>query len=138
MLNACRFVTGGHAIKIAEGQNSHSSLTSDGLIQLKVRQIRGINFQHGQFKARIGTLEELFEAWTWGQLGVHDKPCALLNIDGFFDQLIGFLDMIRDQSFLMPTHRDMLIVKNDPEELLDAFAAYEHPVTEKWISEENI
>ncbi len=86
----------------------------------------------------IGTLEELFEAWTWGQLGVHAKPCALLNIDGFFDELIAFLDKIRDESFLMPIHRGMLIVENDPVKLLDAFDAYEHPITEKWLSEENI
>ncbi len=50
----------------------------------------------------IGTLEELYEVWTWRQLGYHDKPIGLLNVQGFYDTLLGFMDLVRDQGFLGP------------------------------------
>jgi uncharacterized protein (TIGR00730 family) len=56
----------------------------------------------------IGTLEEFFEIWTWGQLGLHHKPFGLLNVAGFFDPLLAFLDQLADQRFLRPEHRGML------------------------------
>src|SRR3546814_1326840 len=62
----------------------------------------------------IGTLEELFEVWTWAQLGTHAKPCALLNGLGFYDGLLTFLDHVVGQGFLKPIHREMLIVEDDP------------------------
>ncbi len=86
----------------------------------------------------IGTLEELFEVWTWAQLGVHPKPCALLNVEGFFDKLVEFLDMVRDEKFLRPMHRDMLIVEQDGNALLDAFDAYVPPKTTKWITKDTV
>ena len=63
----------------------------------------------------IGTLEELFEVWTWGQLGSHRKPCALLNVAGFYDRLLGFLDFVADEAFLRPVHREMLLVAETPD-----------------------
>ncbi len=80
-----------------------------------------------------GTLEEIFEAWTWAQLGHHRKPVGLLNVDGFFDALIAFLDHQCRERFIRSEHRDMLIVDSDPEKLLDRFATYRPPVVEKWI-----
>ena len=68
----------------------------------------------------IGTLEELFEMWTWAQLGLHDKPCVLLNIAGYFDQLIGFLDKMTDSGFLKEVSRLQLQVANSPEEAVIA------------------
>jgi hypothetical protein len=67
----------------------------------------------------IGTLEEVFEAFTWLQLGLHLKPVGMLNVDGFYDALLRFLDQTRDHGFLTPTHRDMLIVEREPERLLE-------------------
>ncbi|AMN48351.1 LOG family protein [Steroidobacter denitrificans] len=67
----------------------------------------------------IGTLDELFEAWTWTQLDLHDKPCALLNHEGYFDALIGFLDQATQAGFLRPRHRAALHVGTDPAALLD-------------------
>lgn len=81
----------------------------------------------------IGTLEEIFEVWTWGQLGRHDKPCGLLNAAGFYDGLAGFLDHVAGEQFMKPKHRAMLIVEESGEAILDAFAAYRPPVVEKWL-----
>ena len=81
----------------------------------------------------LGTLEELFEVWTWGQLGHHAKPCALLNINGFYDRLSSFLDHVAEEAFLKPIHREMLIVEQGVSSLLPAMARYEAPRANKWI-----
>lgn len=81
----------------------------------------------------IGTLEELFEVWTWAQLGSHTKPCALLNILGFYDRLLEFLDQVVGQGFLKTVHRGMLLVEEDPTVLLHAMASYQAPLASKWI-----
>lgn len=75
----------------------------------------------------IGTMEELFEVWTWSQLGRHKKPVGVLNVDGYYDQLLGFLDTMRDDGFVENKHRDMLKTGTDPNALIDALAAYEFP-----------
>jgi uncharacterized protein (TIGR00730 family) len=80
-----------------------------------------------------GTLEEIAEVWTWAQLGDHEKPCGLLNIAGFHDALIGFLDHARDQGFMRPQHRDMLLSADSAEALLRKFDAYRAPHVRKWI-----
>jgi len=84
----------------------------------------------------IGTLEEIFEVWTWAQLSDHEKPCALLNVNGFYDGLSGFLDHVVAQGFLRPLHRDMLIVADEPGALLSALEAYRAPAAVKWIGED--
>ncbi|CAG1009300.1 pyrimidine/purine-5'-nucleotide nucleosidase [Burkholderiales bacterium] len=81
----------------------------------------------------LGTYEELFEIWTWAQLGWHRKPCGLLNAAGFYDKLVGFLDDAAGAQFLKAEHRAMLVVETDPDRLLDRFAAYEAPDVAKWI-----
>lgn len=81
----------------------------------------------------IGTFEELFEVWTWAQLGDIEKPCALLNVAGFYNGLTAFLDSVVQQGFMKALHRDMLIVEDKAPALLDRFAAYRPPVQTKWI-----
>lgn len=81
----------------------------------------------------LGTFEELFEVWTWAQLGYHRKPCALLNAGGFYDKLTDFLDDVVERGFVKPIHRSMLIVENEPAALIDAILAYESPKVDKWI-----
>lgn len=81
----------------------------------------------------LGTFEELFEVWTWAQLGYHRKPCSLLNVGGFYDKLAGFLDDVVSRGFLKPIHRSMLIVEQDPDALIRAIRAYQPPVVDKWI-----
>jgi uncharacterized protein (TIGR00730 family) len=82
----------------------------------------------------IGTLEEFFEIWTWAQLGMHDKPCGLLNVAGYFDPLLEFLDRAVAEKFVREVHRKMVIVESDPAELLARFEAYEPPRVVKWIN----
>ena len=81
----------------------------------------------------LGTFEELFEIWTWGQLGWHRKPCGVINVAGFYDGLIAFLDHAADAGFVRPVHRGMLLVDDDPARLLDRFAQYEAPAVPKWV-----
>lgn len=71
----------------------------------------------------LGTLEELFEVLTWSQLGLHTKPCALLNVDGYFDPLIEFLNQAVARGFVQPRHRDLLLVDTDATRLLDRMGA---------------
>jgi len=85
----------------------------------------------------IGTLEELFEVWTWGQLGSHRKPCALLNVAGFYDRLLGFLDFVADEAFLRPVHREMLLVAETPDILLEKLQVYRAPPETRWISRDD-
>lgn len=80
-----------------------------------------------------GTLEETFESWTWAQLGHHQKPVGLLNVDRFFDSLLAFIDHQVREGFIRREHRDMLIVETDPCEMLERFSSYRAPVVEKWI-----
>jgi uncharacterized protein (TIGR00730 family) len=80
-----------------------------------------------------GTLEELFEVWTWGQLGHHKKPVGLLNVDGFFDELLAFIEHQCRERFMRAEHRDMLLTDTDAARLLDRFETYEAPTVEKWI-----
>ncbi len=80
----------------------------------------------------IGTLEETFEAWTWNQLGYHVKPVALLNINGYFDSLLSFLDRMSTEGFLRDSQRNALIVDADPEELLTKMTDWNPPKGLKW------
>ena len=81
----------------------------------------------------LGTLEEFCEILTWAQLGLHNKPCGLLDAEHYFDHLIAFLDHAVIQRFLRPEHRAMVLVAEDPEELIERFEGYRPPAMEKWI-----
>jgi uncharacterized protein (TIGR00730 family) len=84
-----------------------------------------------------GTLEELFEVYTWAQLGLHDKPCGLLDVEDYFSGLVGFLDHAVDERFLREEHRAMLIVEREPRALIERLAEFEpRAVTPKWIDRE--
>lgn len=85
----------------------------------------------------IGTLEELLEIWTWAQLGDHGKPCAIFNVAGYYNGLLNFFDQIVTAGFLKPAHRDMLIVSDEIESLLEGLQSYAPPATSKWIRNEN-
>ena len=81
----------------------------------------------------LGTLEEFFEVLTWAQLGLHRKPCGLLNVCGFFDGLLAFLEHAIDERFVRREHRAMVIVSSSPDSLLEQFDQYVPPVVPKWI-----
>jgi len=80
-----------------------------------------------------GTFDELFEAFTWNQLGIHFKPVGLLNVDGYFDPLIAMLDRTVDQGFLRREQRRLLVVADNGPELLEALASVEPSGVPKWI-----
>lgn len=81
----------------------------------------------------IGTLEELFEVFTWSQLGFHKKPCGLLNVDGFYDGLAAFLEHMVAERFLRDAHREILLVDQDASTLVDRLEGFVPPAVEKWI-----
>lgn len=83
-----------------------------------------------------GTLEEIFEMLTWAQLGFHDKPCGLLNTEGYYDGLIGFLEKSFEQQFVKELYRPMLMQAHEPSALLDQFVAYRAPKVRKWMGED--
>ena len=82
----------------------------------------------------FGTLEEIVEIVTWGQLRFHDKPCGLLNVDGYFDHLLSYLDHANHEGFLRSENRDMLLSDENAAGLLQQFESYAAPQVEKWSS----
>jgi hypothetical protein len=82
----------------------------------------------------VGTLEELFEIWSWAQLGLHSKPCGLIEVDGYFAPLIAFLEHAVQEGFLPAALRDILHVESDADALLDSFATYRAPAVRRWIT----
>lgn len=87
----------------------------------------------------LGTLEEFFEVLTWSQLGLHQKPCGLLNVCQHYDKLIGFLDHLTDEKFMSSDHRDLILIDEDPKVLIEKFVSFVPSDDDKfaWISEVN-
>jgi uncharacterized protein (TIGR00730 family) len=83
-----------------------------------------------------GTMEELFEMLTWAQLGLHEKPCGLLNVASYYDTLYKFLENAIEQQFVKPEYRPMIMMDDSPTNLLDRFKDYQAPRVKKWISTE--
>jgi hypothetical protein len=86
----------------------------------------------------FGTFDELFEILTWAQLGFHEKPCGLLNMNGFFDPLLRFLDHAAAERFIRPENLSLLVVESELGRLLDSMAQYRPPNLTKWINEDRI
>ncbi len=81
----------------------------------------------------LGTLEELFEILTWAQLGIHARPCGMLNAGGYYDDLLTFLDQTVSEGFVRGEHRDMILAAGDAAALLDLMAGYTPRYTAKWM-----
>jgi uncharacterized protein (TIGR00730 family) len=87
----------------------------------------------------LGTLDELFEIHTWAQLGMHSKPIGILNVDGYFDGLMSFLEHAVSERFVRADHRAMLIVEDEPAALLERLERFDPAiVTPKWIDREDV
>ncbi len=84
----------------------------------------------------FGTLEELFEMLTWGQLTFHAKPCGILNVAGFFDPLLAYLDHSVTEGFLLPEHRALVLAHTDLDALLNDFGSFTPPSIDKWWDRE--
>lgn len=79
-----------------------------------------------------GTLEEIFEQWTWAQLGIHQKPCGFLNTNGYFNPLRRMIEQMSGEGFLREDHASMLVFHADPGAILESFRAYAAPLA-KWM-----
>lgn len=122
---------------LAHKEVAHTNLTEVHITQsMHERKMRMADLSDGfiALPGGIGTLEELFEIWTWAQLGFHQKPCGLLNAAGYYDSLIGFLDHVAAEHFVKPQVRDMLVVESDPNVLLDRYVHYQPPAVRRWVS----
>lgn len=106
-----------HVVGSMHARKSMMAALSDGFIAMP-----------GAF----GTLEEIIEVLTWGQLRFHDKPCGLLNVRGYFDKLLNFLKHTESEGFLRPENREMLLHDDTPAGLIQQFERYAAPQIEKW------
>jgi uncharacterized protein (TIGR00730 family) len=83
----------------------------------------------------MGTLEEFAEVLTWAQLGLHARPCGLLDVGGYWAPLVAFFDHATEEGFLRAEHRALVLVADDPDALLDRFAAWQPPPIRRWIDD---
>lgn len=132
---------GGQVVGVIPKALAHKEVAHPGLTELHVtrsmheRKMLMAELSDGfiALPGGIGTLEELFEIWTWAQLGFHQKPCGLLNVAGYYDALIDFLDHVAAEQFVKPYHRAMLMVESEPEALLERYASYQPPAVKHWV-----
>ena len=126
---------------LREKEVGHYGLTRLEVVEtMHIRKARMAELSDGfiAMPGGIGTFEELFEIWTWGQLGIHDKPLAFLNVAGFYDPLATFLDYTVEAGFLKQTHRAMTITDTQPATLLDRMEQYVPAATYKWVEKEEV
>ncbi len=121
---------------LAEKELAHRGLTSLEVVDtMHQRKAAMADLADGfiMLPGGFGTLDEFFEVVTWTQLGVHAKPCGLLDVNGFFDPLGALLDGAVRQRFIRAEHREMLITVSDPDTLLDLLASWTPITLEKWL-----
>ncbi len=121
---------------LVERELAHPRLTRlERVATMHARKARMADLASGfiALPGGLGTLEELFEVWTCAQLGHHAKPCAVLDVAGYYSGLGTFLDTMVTEGFVREGHRSMLIAESDPAVLLDRIADYRPPTLVKWI-----
>lgn len=132
---------GGEAIGVIPHSLASKEVAHAGLSQLFVvtsmheRKARMESLSDGfiALPGGWGTFEEIFEMLTWAQLGLHAKPCGLLNVAGYFDHLFTFLEHAVAEQFVRTEHQPMLMLEQDPASLLDRFRDYQAPRVRKWL-----
>jgi uncharacterized protein (TIGR00730 family) len=132
---------GGHVIGIIPQTLVDKEVAHPGLSDLRVvnsmheRKMLMAELSDGfiALPGGLGTLEEMFEVLTWALLGLHQKPCGLLNIRDYYRSLIDFLDHAVAERFIKDVHRAMLLVEEQPERLLERFGRYKAPAVTKWV-----
>ena len=137
---------GGQATGVIPAALVAKEIAHDGLTDLRVVQsmherktvMADLSDAFVALPGGWGTLEEFFETLTWGQLGLHQKPCGLLNVRGYFDRLLSFIEHSIEEGFVKREHRSMMAVSASPAELLDLFVSYEPPPIEKWATFEAV
>ena len=132
---------GGQAIGVIPKALAHKEVVHQNLTELHITQSMHERKMHmaelaDGFMALpggIGTLEELFEIWTWAQLGFHNKPCGVLNVEGYYDLLLEFLDHVVAEQFVIKHQHTMLLVETNPDALLDRYLNYQPPAVKHWV-----
>jgi len=121
---------------LADKEISHNGLTDlrvVGSMHERKAMMEDISDGFMALPGGMGTIEELFEVLTWSQLGYHRKPCALLNIKGYYDTITQFLNHAVEEQFVKSIHREMVLIGDNSNRLLDLMAAYKSPRVDKWI-----
>jgi uncharacterized protein (TIGR00730 family) len=132
---------GGQAIGVIPSSLVDKEIAHRGLTDLRVvgtmheRKALMVDLADGfvALPGGSGTLDELFEAFTWAQLGIHRKPIGLLDIEAYWTPLLAFLDHAVAERFLRADHRDTMLVEREPAALLELLVAYEPRAVDKWI-----
>jgi uncharacterized protein (TIGR00730 family) len=121
---------------LAEKEIAHSGLTSLRVTETMHERKQAMADAADAFvmlPGGYGTLDEFFEVLTWAQLGIHAKPCAILDVGGYFDPLRSFLDRAVTAGFVRPAHLGMVIIESDPARLLDRIAEWTPVAISKWL-----
>lgn len=121
---------------LEEKEAAHENLTELQVVRsMHERKTRMAELSDGfvALPGGLGTLEEICEVLTWAQLGFHSKPCGLLNVAGYYDQLAAFFDHTVSEQFVDETHRSLIMVESDPTALLERFDTYQSPVADNEI-----
>lgn len=130
----CR-VTGVMPKQLIQWERAHSSLSEMHIVEsMSERKQLMADLADGflALPGGIGTLEEIIEMVSWAQLGIHHKPCALLNVNGYYDSLLAFFDHSVEQGLMRQKTRDMILVSSDPATLLNQMIDYQSPVDFHW------
>ncbi len=135
---------GGEAVGVIPRGLQRRELGHEGLTELRVvesmheRKAQMAELADGflALPGGMGTLEEAAEALTWAQLGIHGKPVGLLDVRGYWQPLVRFLDHAVAEGFLRPEHRRLCLVERDPAALLDLLAAWEPPGLRPWLGKD--
>lgn len=123
---------------LEEREISHSNLTELLIVDsMHERKAKMAELADGfiTLPGGPGTLEEFFEIFTWAQLGLHQKPIGLFNINHYYDPLLALFDHMTDQQFMQEKYRSMAIVDSNPDKLLEKFFEYEPPAVKTWVQE---
>jgi len=132
---------GGEVVGVIPQSLAEMEVAHQGLSELKIvsnmheRKAMMADLSDGfiALPGGMGTLEELFETLTWSQLQFHNKPCGLLNVEGYYDQLLSFLDHTVDEQYLKPQHRELLLASDNANDLLEKLSSYQPAKGGKWI-----
>jgi uncharacterized protein (TIGR00730 family) len=135
---------GGHVIGVIPQALADREIAHSGITDLRVvdsmhtrkAMMADLSDAFIAMPGGVGTFEEFFEAVTWTQLGLHRKPCGLLNVNGFYAPLAAFIDQAVTEGFIKPVHRAAIVVDSDPARLLDRLATVDLPDVPKWIRRE--
>jgi len=126
---------------IADKEIAHTGLTKLQVVSnMHERKSMMAEYSDGfiALPGGLGTMEELFEVWTWGQLGFHQKPCGLMNVANYYDQLTAFITHAVDQEYVKAVHQDALLVATEPNELIEQMINYQVVSGGKWIARDDL